>query len=372
MVPDGASRLKQSCGSKDCQVERFLRDLPQKIQCMSVNSSNFIDVIIAHMDPVLIAATTGELSEILKTSAGPIPLGSRQSWIEIQAESPDCQRFITCKRLGQIPGRKDKDKAVLNRMMKQCSLENGLIVSRTFDNILMEEINKVFVPSLFLNPILAVMHVRLSHPLPAQLQAVFEKYFVAFNVKRECEILFQECSYCDTLRRFPKQLEQFQPLLVPEHPGSHMNIDTIKRASQNILVNCNLFSGYTTATIIKSENTEDTVQGILNIITPIRHCASVIIRVDRAPALRSLAKNKCEDLTSTSILSQAVTNINNRIRNQGLTSAQIHFSRDTTLGKNLPLDDNKLMENKLEKKRRNHPSSIKSKVPGGEPHKKLI
>ena len=40
IVPDAASRLKTSCGSRDCQVERFLQDLPDKVQCMSTSVKN--------------------------------------------------------------------------------------------------------------------------------------------------------------------------------------------------------------------------------------------------------------------------------------------------------------------------------------------
>jgi hypothetical protein len=302
MVPDAASRLKTTCKSKDCQVERFLQDLPDKVQCMSINSDNFMEILnFGQMEPALLAATTIALAERLSSGAGPIPLASRQSWIQVQAESPDCRRFLACKQQGQIPGRKDRDKAVINRMIKQCTIVRGLIVSKSFDNRLMREVEKVFVPSLFLNPVLTVMHVRLSHALPPQLQTLFEKYFVAFNVKRECDEIFQDCSFCHTLQRFPKQLDKYEPLLKPAHQGSHMNIDTIKRASQNILVNCDLFSGYTTATFIMSEKKEDTVQAILSLVTPIRHCDSVLVRVDRAPALRSLANNPDDQLSRNGI-----------------------------------------------------------------------
>ena len=160
------------------------------------------------------------------------------------------------------------------------------------------------------------------------------------------------------------------------------------------------------ATFIMSEKKEDTVQAILSLVTPIRHCDSVLVRVDRAPALRSLANNPDDQLSrngiklelgeslnknsncsidkkireleseivrlcpketpiTTGLLCQAVTNLNNRVRNQGLSAAQIHFSRDTIIGENLVLDDEELMEDKISKREKNHPSSIKSKSPRG-------
>ena len=62
-------------------------------------------------------------------------------------------------------------------------------------------------------------------------------------------------------------------------------------------------------------------------------------------------------------------NLNDRVRNQGLTAGQIHFSRDTNIGENLHLDDKKLIEDKLEDRAKNQISSAKSKAPKGREHK---
>ena len=59
----------------------------------------------------------------------------------------------------------------------------------------------------------------------------------------------------------------------------------------------------------------------------------------------------------TGLLSKAVTNLNNRVRNQNLSSAQIHFSRDTIAGHNLHLNDKNLMKEKLVKRKENYPEA---------------
>ena len=116
-VPDAASRIKTSCGSKDCQVERFLEDLPNVVQCMSIMTD-------LSSDPVILAAVASEFERLLESgAAGPIPLGSREAWISIQKESKACRRFVKMKIDGQLPGRKDSDTSVLNKMLKKCSLE---------------------------------------------------------------------------------------------------------------------------------------------------------------------------------------------------------------------------------------------------------
>ena len=56
---------------------------------------------------------------------------------------------------------------------------------------------------------------------------------------------------------FPKELDQNDPQLVPKHQGSHINVEMILRASQKMLVNCDLFSGFKTACLSDSEQKED-------------------------------------------------------------------------------------------------------------------
>jgi hypothetical protein len=354
-----------------------------------------------------IAAAGADLTNLLETN-DTVPLGSKKAWMEIQQESEICRRFLDLKRQGQLPGRKDKNKTVLNKMLKRCEISEEVIVAKEFDDKTMREVKKTFVPPMFLPSILTVMHIK-THPPATQLQRLFEKYFVAFNLLKACEELSAQCSLCISLARFPKELVQYDPQLVPHHPGSHMNVDVMKRASQNILVNCDLFSGYVTAEIIQSEKREHMVNGILSLITPVRHSDRVLVRVDRAPALRSLSNTPDQELDSNGItldlgehfnknsncsvdkkiqeleaeirrispketklsygeLTRAVTMLNNRVRNQGLSAAQLHFSRDTIAGRNLHLNDKKIIDDKIQKSKENHPVSSKSKSPSGKPH----
>ena len=123
---------------------------------------------MASSDPAFLAATATDMGQLLGKGTGPIPLGARATWISLQADCESCSRFLMCKRLGQMPGRRDKDRATINRMLKLCEVVDGLIVSKTFDSTLMKETVRVYVPSVFLEAILTVMHVRLDHPVPNQ------------------------------------------------------------------------------------------------------------------------------------------------------------------------------------------------------------
>ena len=253
------------------------------------------------------------------------------------------------------------------------------------------ETERIYVPASLLEAILTIMHVRLSHPLPSQLQRTFERYFIAFGVKGICDAISSECSFCIALARFPKQLDDFNPSPGPLHPGTHMNIDILKRSGQVIVVNCDRFSNFVTSCIARSETREEMVESILTTVTPIRHGSKVQVRTDRATAFSSLAgrpdpqleengitlilgdeanpnKNAAVDKMmqelegelrrlspeghrlSVGTLSQAVNNLNNRTRGHGLTASQVHFSRDSQAGTNLHIKDEKLWQIREERK----------------------
>ena len=404
VVPDRLSRMKRTCGAKDCQVERFLDDIPAKIQCMStfLLDMDLERLIFADIDPAVLAASSAELSDILCNGRGLIPLGSREAWLEIQRSNPECRKYLDQVKYGQLPGKKELAKTNLNKMRKNCVVEKGLIVCKSFDEITMRERSRVFVPGEFLKSILTVIHVRLDHISAFQLEKVFNRYFYGISTNSTCAEIPAECSLCISLQKFPKELQHFDPKLEPQHPGSHMNADVMCRAKQRILLNVDIFSGYVTACFLNNEQREEMVKGLIQVTTPIRHSPEVLVRVDSAPALKSLERTGHRDLAENGIklilgndmnknsncnidkkmqelqeeirrlcpteikitvstLSKAVTNLNSRIRNQGLSSSQIQFSRDTVSGENLNINDEKLMANKIERKKVNNIHSAKSK-----------
>ena len=407
IVPDSLSRLPpKKCTATDCQVERFLSDLPAKVEFMPITLQS---LALNSFSPAYLAAVAGEVEQLLGRGSGPIPLGAKEAWIALQADCEDCTKFLLCKRLGQVPGRKDRNKAAVNRLLKICEVSDGLIVCKTFDETIMKERSRVFVPTTFLQAILTIMHVKLRHPLPTQLQKIFERYFIAFNVHNICTAISEECSLCVACQKFPKELEAFSPSPGPQHPGSHMNLDVLRRASQIIVLNCDRFSNFVTATLASSESKEDMIQAVLNTVTPIRHSSRVEVRTDRASALKSLADHPNQQLLDNGIhlilgdhgnrnsnctvdkemreleeelrklepdgnkitpgqLCIAVTSLNDRVRGHGLSASQLHFSRDQHTGQNLNLED-KTFQEVREARRERQPVAEPGNPRGPKPHK---
>ena len=145
------------------------------------------------------------------------------------------------------------------------------------------------VPPTYLDSVLTVIHIK----------QVFERHLLSPRLEPALVILYEGCHIFISLNKFPKELETFSQSLFPEHPGTHMNIDVIRQAGQYVLVNIDLFSGFVSSCLISSETSKDPSRGIID--TVIRHNDVVMVRVDKAPGLVSLAKGQTTDLSNLGI-----------------------------------------------------------------------
>ena len=70
------------------------------------------------------------------------------------------------------------------------------------------------------------------------------------------------------------------------------------------------------------------------------------------------------DQITAAKLAEATVRLNNKIRNRGYTSLEIHFSRDFVNSENLNINDEELQEQQVEKCLYNHPYASQLKTPG--------
>ena len=179
------------------------------------------------LSPTIIAATSAELSDLLTCRSGPIPLGSRKTWIDIQKSDSDCNAVFKQKSSGDIP-RKNSTNSNINRLFRETIIHQGLLVHRVFDDKKMKEVDKVAVPQTYIDSVLTVIHLKLNHPTQYQLKQVFERHFFSPKLEPALQKLYDSCHICISLQKFPKEMETFSPALFPDHPGTHMNVDVIK------------------------------------------------------------------------------------------------------------------------------------------------
>ena len=158
---------------------------------------------------------------------------------------------------------------MINKIFKEAIIHQGLLVVRSFDERKMREFNRVVIPPSYLDSMLTVLHLKLNHPSQYQLKQVFNRYFFSPRADAALSNLYSSCHLCLSVMKFPKELETYTPSFPPDHPGTTMNVDILKRAGQLILVCVDLFSSYVTACFIKSEKSDDLTEGIIQTVTPI-------------------------------------------------------------------------------------------------------
>ena len=214
------------------------------------------------------------------------------------------------------------------------------------------------------------------------------------NSKDIVSIVTSVCNHCNSLKRIPDEIFEQTSSPSPSSQGEQFSVDVVRRNKQMIVVARDILS-YTTSTFVPDEKANSLRSAILNTTGFLRK-RNCIVRVDNAPGFLPLKDdyqlkscgisldygnpkncNKNPDIdkgiqefeseillyeesnkTLTPDTLQIITDqLNQRIRNRGLSSKEIIFRRDQHTGKTLTFDDDE-QENICSK---NHNSSATSK-----------
>ena len=370
ILGDTCSRTDKSCNAADCAVERFLEDIPSNIQLMAstLPPQDISDFLFRDSPPCVTAATAQSTADWL---AGPgiLPIGPKETWRSMQRQDPDTNHVIHMITTGDSP-RKSTSGTAVNRFFKHAELKDGLLVVKSYDPKLLRETDKIVIPPSFLPTVLNTVHHKANHPTKHQMLQIVNRYFFTSGLEHRLNEMLAQCSLCTSLKKFPTSATRTTEYAPPTTPGTHMNSDVIRRAGQCILVTVDLFTSYTTSTIIKSETMTDLADGIIATTTPIRLSSNITVRTDRAPALQALAKGH-NNLSAVGIqillpqdafnknanchidkiiqeleaeirrisplgkpltpaeLAKATICLNNRVRKSGWTASESHFLRDS-------------------------------------------
>jgi len=269
IISDTCSRSPTSCTVQDCAIERFLDDLPMKINLMSMDilATSASDLFLRDHLPAITAASSQDLLSFLSSPSSALPLGSFDTWRSIQEGDPDSAAVLHCKKSGDTP-RKRSTNPTINRFFSAAQVKNGVLVVPTFDRRTMRSIDKVVIPPSYMPTLLTILHLKCNHPSRYQMEQVFQRYFFAPpGLEQRLNSLYDQCYTCLAMSKFRPPSAISAPSS-PDHPGTHMQADVMKRCNQLILVNTDLFSNYTTSTFLPSERKQDLLQALIQVSTP--------------------------------------------------------------------------------------------------------
>ena len=384
-IPDHASRMDITCGSKDCAVERFLSEIPDNIQCMSASVKSLTE-LFKDSTPCLIAATSSELIDML-ANKDHLPLGDKDLWKKVQESDQDLRQVYNLLSTGDSP-RKNAARTV-KTVFRHASLHDDLIVVKETDQSAFKDFYRIALPKNKVNTVLSIIHLKGNHPTKYQSEKIFLRYFFCPGFKDVLDEFYEHCFLCQSIKKMPSPTIPYRNPDPPSSPGTHMNADIIKRAKQLILVTVDVFSNYVTTALVPSETAADLQTGLIQTITPIRLAHSVTVRVDGAAALKSLAHQQSSSLNELGLhlqvgeplnknsnchvdriiqeleleiskmvgpqdkinnvhLAKATHAVNQKIRSLGVSSSEILFRREQSSAKPLKTSDKAVHQHNLQ------------------------
>ena len=207
---------------------------------------------------------------------------------------------------------------------------------------------------------------------------------------------------------YQKQLHHPQLVTAQNQIGLNFAADIIYMYKQKILVTREIFTSFTSACLIESENHSDIRDGLISLCVGLRPLDGppAVIRVDPAPGFTKLKEDKtlskhhlCIEVgriknvnknpvaekaikeledelirqnpdrtqITSSMLAISVATLNSRIRLQGLSAKELWTQRDQFTHKQIPLHDRDIIQNQHQHQLASHKFSAQAKTSKGSP-----
>ena len=263
---DYLSRSPMECTLKSCQICKFIADTEQSV-IMSVTVSDIL---------------TGKYQ---------MPFTNTVSWKRTQQDCPALRRAFAHLSQGTRPGKKATNIKDIKRYLQVSTLSReGLLVVKASFPFAPTRLLSV-VPRHVLAGLLTSLHLQLQHPTASQLQKLFGRYFYALDSEREIKSVTDSCAQCAALKHAPRDLPEFSTSTPPRSPGIQFACDILCRARQKILVIRDVFSSFTIAKIISSEQKDSIRSCLLEVTAELKAIQGVTVRVDGASAMKGLVND---------------------------------------------------------------------------------
>lgn len=377
---DFASRNVQPCNTPECEICKFVQQTSES------------------------AVGEVKVSDIL-SGASRVPFATKDSWLPSQKNCPDLVQVHKYLTSGAALPKKKRNCTDIRRYLNAgVSVVSGLLIVRQ-STPFKPTVERVVIPREISSGLLTALHLQLGHISVNQLKHVFSRAFFALDVDSLAKKVVDSCHACAALKKIPSAFHKQSTSVPASIIGVRFSVDVVKRYSQNILLIREDISSYSDATIIPDEKALSLRDGILQLISRMRSSLGpkVTIRTDPASSLRSLVNDKylmqqnlsielgepknknknpiaeraVEELhaeivrlkplggrITATVLAQAVSNLNNKVRQSNLTAREVWTQRDMISGTQLTIKDEDLINLKYSQRCGQHEASAKYKARG--------
>ena len=377
-LTDFSSRNPINCQNRSCQVCQFVEE---KLD-IAVSSINLSDVVAGTFR---------------------MPFYNPMAWLDAQKSDPDLKRCFSQLSEGTRPGRKERDLKVLRRYLQIASISSKGVLIHRKANPFGRDYELIIIPRSLAPGLISALHLRLGHPVKTQFKKVWNRYFYAIEGENIIDDVTESCPLCTSLKVLPKELMEQGTTVVPDTIGKIFSCDVIRRESQKIVVLIDLFSLFMVGQFVPNEKHDSLRESIIKLTANYKHPDGSLVKVDDAPGFKSLVgdeilksvgitvdlgrtKNKNKNASidkgiqelekeikriapdggqiSSVTLALAISNLNHRIRANGLSSKEILTKRDLYTDEDLVFKDEMIQSHRYVKRLENHPSSEISKSGG--------
>ena len=388
---DYASRHPLTCDNPEsCQTCKFVHEMTEAV-VNEVSISDFVE---------------GKVR---------LPFTNRASWRVVQSECPVLRKVLHHVRNGTNPHKKSKNCKSVKRYLTPKIRPHILLAS---DGVLVHRMVKplaaydqIVIPEQVLDGLITALHLGpLEHPTTYQMKKVFSRYFYSLNSDASIKTVTDACHHCASIKEVPKSLIHQSTSDPPSSVGNNFTADIIKRCRDKIFIIRENTTSYTLAEHVPSETAKEITRILIklcNILKPSK-LSPIKVRVDPASAHKSmfiqsdelhrnninLELGRTKNINKNAIvdkavkelhrellnvqpsggpvtplqLSEAVANLNSRIRFSGMSAFELWTQRDQASGDQLPLNDRELIMQQYKQRLSNHASSERSKAGNKPPH----
>ena len=387
-VADFASRNPVPCTEKNCQTCNYAFE-----QVQLGDSTQLRSVTVADLE-----------SGLYK-----IPLSEKPTWLKLQKEDDTHRRLFNLITSGGLqPEPKLRGHSDLKHMYNMYKKGNlsidsyGLIIVKHIDTNSGLQYDAISVPKPFYVSLLQSLHIKLDHPSKNQLLKFANRHFFCFGSTNSIDSVHNSCEICSRVAILPKHVDEFSTSANPVF-GKHFSADVMVSDNQKIFICRENLTQYTFSKFIENETSESLEEAIVEAVIDIMPITGCTVRVDPSPAFQSLAQSTQDSILSRHNITLDIgrvhnknknpiaencikefrkekvrlkksggpiteldriiitKNMNQRIRNRGLSSKEMCYRRDVSSNELIEIEDSYLCENQLNKKKKanqNHAHKI--------------